>query len=279
MGQRAWTALLALGLLVLASVLAGVSAESPHREGELTTVTVTPTASPAEGKLLVSILQAQGTTVGSISLFPIADVNVTLSQYPSDSVLSTKQTNSSGELGVILPVGRYTAALSYPEFHGSSTFAVEQNATTDVNATVTKHNYPAVFTDIQDPEASGSLTPWSPVTMAVSTQSAPPLNGSLFIDGSYGTGANETTVTFTTVYPPPTPLTLGSNSSRVLTESLAIGPVDTPVKLVSANAGTYEGTEVDWLTLQPQEFSQWSGFSSLDLATYTVSLEVTIAAT
>ncbi len=227
----------------------------------------------------MSVQELQETIANSAGPFPVPDVNVTLSLYPSNSILYTKQTNSSGELEVALPQGNYSAALSYPEFHGSSAFSVEQNYTTDVSATVSKHTYPAVFTDIQDPDASGFLNPWSPVTMAVATGSAPSLNASLFLEGSYGSGASVTTETFTTVYPPPTPLTLGSNFSGVLTVSVPASPVDNPVKLVSANPGTYDGTEVDWLTLQPQEFSQWSGFSSLDLLTYTVSLEVTIVAT
>lgn len=276
MGDRARTLPLLLGLLLLAIILAGVSAETNSYEARVATATVTATPAPSDGTLLVRVFMEDGANESSPGA-PVEGVNVTVSQPLSSLIIDARQTNSSGEVTMMLQPGQYSVSLASSQFDDSRVVEVNESSTTWLSAIVAKHSYPAIFADLPDPESSGSVAPWSYVSIAVASTPEVPLNDSLFIDTS--ASGNTTGITIVgTNDSPPTPLTLGANASQTVTFTAAPTLDETPVKAVSSSMQTFDGSTVQWLTVQPEDFVQLSTEPTVSLVTYSVTLEVAIVA-
>jgi len=263
MKEGSRTVALGLTLLLLAGVLAVVSAGlTPHA-----TPSKTVARRPSHGTLLVRVIQTYGTNDTSLAV-PVANVSVAVSKVSTVSVIPLEyQTNSSGEIAVQLGGGSYTVSISDAQFQKSTNVTIDANSETEVNATVIKHSYLAFFSDLLDPYSSATVAPWSFFWLAVASTPGVPLNGSLFVDTLYEGSLVRYTVN-------------GSAGAANLTDGPVVyaQPIETPVRIISSGLQAYGGSEVLWLTLQPEDFMPISGLLSLDLATYSATLQMTIHA-
>jgi hypothetical protein len=271
MGERVRTLALVVCLLLLATILAGLSAGLPPSAVHPTTV-----REPALGTLLVKADMDQGTN-NATSDAPIANASVSISRIGSLSLLPLVfRTNSSGEFTISFVTGDYSVSVSDSQFKKDASVVVQENMTTEVDVTVIRNSYPTLFSDLPDPDSSGSVAPWSYVYVAVSSSLGLPLNDSLFLDGAYGTY----------VY------FFSSNATSTESGNLSLGSVQPQIALVATPASQAEeraalisssfdtsSSHLLWLTLQPESFLSLFGLVSLSLATYTTELQVTTHAT
>jgi len=266
MDERTRTLGLVACLILLATVLAGLSAGVAPSPA----VASHPKAPPT-GTILVKVFMDQGTNTSSVGI-PIPDANITISTASSLPLLPVVfQTNSSGEFEIPIGAGSYAVLIWNSEFRKGTEVVVQENRITEVNVTVTRHSYATLFSDLPDADSSGSVAPWSYVSVAVNSSDLIPLNGSLFMGGLYGT--------WTTIVV----------SGESGTQSLASGPFqvilatgnqsEVPVRLISSGLDPTAGSQVLWLTLQPESFFPISGLVSVSLAAYSTELQVTLNAT
>ena len=265
MGERARTLALVVCLLLLTTILAALSAGL----GENAVDTAVQKGSSL-GTLLVSVGMRQQTNI-TLSTTPIADANVSISSLLSGiHVPLVFHTNSSGEFQISLGTGPYAVSVSDSQFLKGTNLTIRAKMTTEVDATVTRHSYPTLFSDLQDPDSSDSVAPWSYVSVAMSSSSEIPLNDSLFMDGTYGGP-------YVTVLPPSTEsgnLTLGTGQTQLASSTSSAAHGETRAMLISTYPDP-SSSHVLWLTLQPSSFFSISGLVSLSLSTYLTELQVT----
>jgi hypothetical protein len=265
MGERARTLALVVCLLLLATLLAGLSAGLGA-----SAVDTTVPKGPSLGTLLVRVGMNQRTNISSTTI-PIAHANVSISSlFSGFHIPLVFQTNSSGEFEISFGTGAYALSVSGPQFQKGINVAVQANMTTEVDATVTRHSYPTLFSDLQDTDSSDSVAPWSYVSVAVSSSVGLPLNDSLFIDGSYGTF-----VTFFSTSTGSGNLTLGTGQTQFALATTSVAQGEARALLISSNADSSSSSHLLWLTLQPESFLSLSGLVSVSLATYATELQVT----
>ncbi len=267
MRERARTLALIVCLILLATLLAGLSAGLAPRGSNIATQEV-----PSLGTILVRAAAEQEINGYTVAV-PIAGANISIIRSATFVIPLVFQTNSSGEFEISLGTGPYVVTVSDSQFRNATSVLVHQNATTEVDATVTRHSYPSLFSDLTDTDSSGASAPWTYVYVAVNSSLNLPMNGSLFMDGTYGSpvvtlvsgeGANQT-------------LEFGQPLTGVAT-TLG-GQSEVPVRVVSYSLDASPISNIIWLTLQPESFFSVSGLVSLALATYNTELQVTIHAT
>ena len=270
MGERARTAALVASLLLLATILAALGTGLSQ-----STLQPVPPGHPAMGELLVTVEMIDPTN-GSSAISRVSNASVSVSRIPSNSITPLVfRTNSSGEFSISFATGAYAVSVSDSQFQKSVSVVVQENMTTEVDATVIRHSYPVLFSDMQDRYSADSVAPWSYIFVGMSPSSGIQLNDSLFIDGSRGS--------FVTFYATNTTsaesgnLTLVTGQPATLSTTSASGE-ETRALLISSNLYPSAEPKVLWLTLQPESFISLSGLLSLSLATYSAGLQVTIHA-
>jgi Carboxypeptidase regulatory-like domain len=272
MGDRARALALVGCLVLLAAILGGIAPGYSHAP-----VRVSTTNSPAPGTILVKTAIRVGQNSSTL-LEPIAGANVSISTATSRlSATEIVRTQSNGEYEDSIAPGQYRVSASDPDFNQTTTVSVQSGMTTEVDVLVTRNSYPALLSDLPDPESTGSVSPWSYVSVSVNASLGLQLNDSLFIDGyysSYVVSLGTSTTTLTAGGTPGTPITFTFQADAIVSTN----PGEVPAVLVSSHLEEAVNSPVLWLTLQPENFFTLSNLYSLAVATYSSNVQVSMYA-
>jgi hypothetical protein len=212
--------------------------------------------SPETGTLVVKAVTgtaAQGT--------PIVGATV-LIDAGSTGKTSEVLTNSSGEAQLQLPVGTHTLMVYNSQFSIPGSVSVQNKATTTADVYVRRYLVRPVFTELTDPDQTGYVSSWQPITVAVNSSSANLLLTSniVFFNAVYAPGTKTAGSTSTSATS-----SQGGASSSPSNEIPAI-PFSEPVN--------GSATGLWWFTWLPTVPLPISGLSGLTLSTYSARIQV-----
>lgn len=155
-------------------------------------------------------------------------------------------TNSSGEALLQLPVGAHSLVVYNEQFSIPDSFSILNNRTTTADVYVSHYLVTPVFSDLKDPDYTGNVSSWQPITTAVNSSSAQLLLSS-------------TAVFFNAAYAP-------TGGGSLLPEEVHAILYSQPV------SGGTDG--LWWISWQPTTALKVTDLSSLTLSTYSATIQV-----
>jgi hypothetical protein len=181
---------------------------------------------------------------------PVAGANVSITLYPQSTGTVLKQTNSSGELSLSMLTGNYTVSVSNIDFETTKVVPIITHNVTVADVTVTESVAQPMFSDLSDQDASGFVSPWEPISMAINSSSAEVAlkSNAFFLQASYSSAS------------------LASAGSQVRA-------------VVLSEPSNVTGTGPEWFTLQPTSSIRLNDLTDLVIATYSASMKVTVFGT